>query len=89
MRYLWIWILEDFFEVDGSEMEGEGWWESMLGFSIEEIMGLFNLENFLEPVELAVLDCFTPGLLNNPLLTKPSQSTPPPFGAAASNQMCC
>ncbi len=30
----------DFFEVDGGEKEGEGW-ASMLGFFIEESMGLF------------------------------------------------
>jgi len=29
-----------FGEVDGSEMEGEGWWVLMLGFFMEESMGL-------------------------------------------------
>ncbi len=36
---------------------------------------------FLEPVELLVLDCFAPGLFDNPSSTASPQSTSPLWGS--------
>ncbi len=69
--------LVDFFELDGSKFEGNGWWVLMLGGFMEESMGSFNFD-FLEPMELLVLHCFAPGLFDL-LFTVPPCSTHPPL----------
>ncbi len=51
----------------------------MLGFFMEESMGLIHFETVLEPVEL-VLCCFAPSLLNDLLHTMSPQITPPSLG---------
>ncbi len=54
-------LVEDLFEVDGDEKEGEWWWALMLGFFVEDPIDFFL--DFLELLVLSELQCPPPGQL--------------------------
>ncbi len=77
--------LQYFFEIDGSQVEGEGWWVSMSGFYVVKSMEMFNFEIFWASGAVGSrLLCSQ--VIKQPVAHRITMIYTPPFRAAAYNQ---